>query len=463
VRRLAAEFLGGCGAAAAIAVPELVRMLGGRGDGPRHARAALQRLGAVGAPAKDALIACFEALPADEQQQRREVLATLAAVAPDARNELPALAKLLAERDAPAVPADVARHDTIAALLPQLADADPKLRMRALGELAGLRATEAVPSLLPWLAEDRPAVERSSAIQALIAVDAVQCVPRFRELLDCKQREVRTAAAQALAMFGDTESFPRVTKVLLEGLPFASSDQLWHLGLTQVDALAPALERIVASDREPMQRRWGATQALAYLGARTSAPVVAAMLAAVAADERLRDTERQQLLAVGLRTLVRLEPAPHRALFAQHAGSPEREVRDAALAGLAELGDEAAKAELAKRPAGSTRLVVEEPWRTRLLGVRLRLSEVRGNSVRDVLARLGKALGVPIVPSAKAAAVLDRRVGSMYTELVGFRPDASSVLGLCTNKFFVGYDLVPRFHDDRIELLTPEEAGEHKR
>jgi HEAT repeat protein len=425
---------------------------------------ALQQLGPLGASAKDALLAALEAIPDGEEHTRREVLATLAAVAPDARTEVPALAEFLAERDAAEAPVDVRRQDEITKLLPRLRDADPETRMHALGALASMRAVEAVANLVPWLAADRPAAERAAAVQALTALDAIQIVPRCRELLADRDESVRHAAAHALAMFGDTQSFARVAEVLTEHIADANSDELWYLGLTGVTALAPALERIVADTSAPTRRRWGATQALAYVGNAAVAKPIAAMVAEVAADTRLADGERQQLIAVALRVLATLDAPGHRELFAAHRDADEKEVRDAALGGLAAGGDATARAEL-QRGGGTAggRLDVDEAWGVRLAAVHLRLSEVRGNSVRDVLARLGKALGVPITASKAAAVVLDRRVGAMYSELVGYRPDGAAVLGLCTSQFFVGLDLVPRCHADRIELLTAEEAGERKR
>ncbi len=461
VRRLAAAFLGGCGAAAAGAVPELTRMLASRDQRTReYATKALRGIGPAAAAAKDELLACFEAVPEDQDWRRREILEALAAVAPEARKELPALEQMLAEREKPVLPADVQRQDAIAALLPGLQDADRAVRMRSLGRLAEMRAVEAISSVLPWLADDRPADERASAVHALIALDATQAVPKLRELLASKQAEVQNAAAHALAMFDDAESMPRVAEVLTEGIASASKDELWYLGLTQVDALAPALERIVADAKEEERRRWGATQALGYLRAPSSAPVIAAMLDQIAADEKMPDPPRQELLAVGLHVLAGLDAASHRERFARHAESVEQQVRNAALAGLALLGDEAARAALrAASPADASAADVPEAWRVRLEGVRLRLSEVRGNSLRDVLARLNKR-GLRIEVSKQVpASDLDRRVGSMYSELIGYRPDALSVLGLCTSSFFTGTELVPRYHQDRIELLTPEEAG----
>ncbi len=463
VRRLAAEFLGGCGAAAASAVPDLAQMLSSRSESNReYAIRALRGIGPAAASAKDALFACYQALPEDERWRQQEVLEALAAVAPDARRDIPALEAMLAEREQAVAAPEVKRHDTIVAALLELQDEDRDVRMRALGRLAQMRAVEAVASLLPWLEGDRAAEERAAAIHVLIALDSVP-VEKMRELLESKQQAVRLAAAYALAMWDDTESLPGVAKVLTEGLAFANKDQLWQLGMTEVAALAPALEGIVANRKTTGMRRWGATQALGYLRQPTSGPVVAAMIEEVAADDAMSATDRDELLAVGLRVLVSLDPAPHRQIFTKYSNADEDPVRDAALSGLARLGDEAALAELRRRsPWQMLDLGLADDQRARFEATRLRLSQVKGCTLRDVLKLLEAKLGMRIEVSAKAdPEVLDGRFGN-YIDLIGFRPSALRILGAITfGTFgtFSGGTLVPRWHADRIELLTPEEVG----
>lgn len=462
VRRLAAEFLGGCGALAASAVPELTQMLGSRDKNNReYATKALQRIGPAAAAAKAALIACYEAVPEKESWRQQEVLEALAAVAPEARRELPALEAMLAEREKPAPPADVKRQEAIVEALAGLQHESAERRQRALGEIAQLRATEAIPHLLPWLDGERAARERAAAVAVLMALDAEPALPRMRALLADDDASVRRTAAQALAMWNDAASLPRVAEVLAEGIEQAGKDQLVYLGLTGVAALAPALERIVADGKQAARRRWGATQALGALGVPAAAKVVAAMVDGLAADASLRDSDRQELLVVGLRVLAELDAAAHRSLFERHAKADEQEVRDAALAGLARLGDAEAKAELRRRsPWQAIDLDVPDALRPRLEGTRLRLSQVRGNTLREVLALLEKALGMPITVSAKAdPQVLAGRFQGGYIALLGLRPQALAVLGVVNGDFFSGGTLVPRFLADRIELVTPEEAG----
>jgi len=85
---------------------------------------------------------------------------------------------------------------------------------------------------------------------------------------------------------------------------------------------------------------------------------------------------------------------------------------------------------------------------------------VRGNTLRDVIALLEKALAMPIAISKQAdPKLLEGRFQSQYFSLLGLRPEALTVLGVVNDDFFSGGTLVPRFLPDRIELLTPEEAG----
>ncbi len=465
VRRLAADFLGGCGAAAAAAVPEFVAMLGSQDQKQReYAVKALRRLGPVAKAAKNEMIAYYHALPDDREWLQREALEALAAVAPEARKELPALETMLAERERPVLPAAVQRQQAIAEALGRIQDADLDQRLRALGPIVELRGVEAIPHLLPWLAPDRELRERIAATHVLALLDAEVALPKLRTLLAAKEPELQTAAAHALALFADAESQPQVAAVLAKGIATASKDELWFMGMTHVVELAPFLERIVADSAEVPLRRWGATQALGYLEAPTSAEVVAAMLSeagkADGKDSKLPERERQQLLAVGLRVLADLDAEGHRALFVEHAKADENEVRDAALYGLARLGDAEAQAALQQSAGRIEEPDVPEALRARLEATRLRLNQVRYSTLRDVLARLEKALGLPIVVSKQAPpGVLDARFSGMYIELIGFRPSALTILGVLNSDFMVqGASLVPRFHADRIELLTADEA-----
>ncbi len=466
VRRLAAEFLGGLGAAAADAVPAFASMLGSRRANDRdYAIKALGRLGPVAVAARQALIDCYEAVPTDEPWRQQEVLEALAAVAPDARRELPALATLLDERERPAAPADVQRQQAIAEALAGLQDGSIDQRRRALGQVAELRAVEAIPHLLPWLDEGsdpaRGVGERAAAAQILMLLDAASAVPAFRTLLGDGDRALRAVAARALAMFDDAESRPRVAAVLAEEIAVANKDQLVYLGLTGVADLAPALEDIVRDPEQPPRRRWGAIAALGSLEAKQAAATIAAMLERVGADESMPARERDELLAIGLQVLARLDAVPHRQAFERFAASDETQVREAALLGLARLGDAAALAEVrSKSPWVVLDLDVPAELRPRLLGTRLRLSEVRGNTLRDVLARLEQALGMPIeLGGAADPRLLDGRFRGLYIDLLGLRPQALAVLGVIHHDFFSGGTLRPRFHADRIELLPPEAAG----
>lgn len=458
VRRLAAEFLGARGAASAAAVPSLVELLASPNVKYReYAAAALRGIGPAAAAAKQALIASHEELAGsdryDAKSAQREIVAALAAVAPDARKDLPELDALLSEREQPVTPAAVQRQEALVAALAALQDASLEKRLGALSGITAMHAVEAIPSLAPWLAADRDPKERVAAIQVLMWLDAEALVPQLRALLDDDEPELRHAAAAALAMFADTESMAKVAAVLAERLPAASKDELWYLGLTGVQGLAPAFERIVADPQEPMLRRWGATQALALLGVRDSAKTIAAMIAAIAADPTLGDNDRQELQSVALSALARLDAPGHREVFAKYRDADEDQVRQAALAGLAECGDAAARTELGGAAPPTTAFPADV--RQRLENTHLRLSQVKDNTLRDVLARARKLTDLPIeLADGVDPEVLDGRF-FWYVEWLGFRPSVGDVLGSISRYMFSGGALEPTFVDGRIVLAPP--------
>lgn len=457
VRRLAAEFLGARGAASAPAVPFLVELLAsGNAQSCKYAARALRGIGLAAAAAKEALIASHEGFAGndryDAKEARGEILETLAAVAPDVRKNLPELDALLAEREQPVVPAAVRHQEALVAALAALQAPSSEKRLQAVRDLTAMRAVEAIPSLAPWLAPDRDPRERVAAVEALMWLDAEVAVPRLRALLDGDHAELRRAAAHALAMFADTQSAPRVAAVLAETLPTASSDELWFLGLTGVQGLSPAIERIVADPRETVRRRWGATQALALLGVRGSAKVIAAMLDAIAADPAFGANDRQELQSVALSALGRLDAAGHRELFAKYREADESDVRQAALAGLAECGDVAARAELGVGPAVAA--FPAEVWE-RLESAHLRLSQVKSNTLRDVLARVRKLLDVPIeLADGVDPKVLDGRF-FWYVDFLGYRPSVADVLSSIGRYMFSDGTLQPTFVEGRIVLSPP--------
>ncbi|HEX5053864.1 MAG TPA: HEAT repeat domain-containing protein [Planctomycetota bacterium] len=460
VRRLAAEFLGARGAASAPAVPALVELLAsGNMKYREYAAKALRGIGPAAAAAKPALIASHEGLAGsdryDAKSARREILETLAVVAPDARKELPELDALLTEREQPVPPAAVQRHDALVAALAALQDPSLEKRMGALSDLTELHAVEAIPDLLPLLAEDRDPKERVAAVSVLMWLDAEAVVPQLRLLLDAGP-ELRRAAADALAMFADAESSAKVAAVLAEQLPTASKDELWYLGLTGVAGLAPGIEHIVADPHESMLRRWGATQALALLGQQRSAKVIAAMLEGIAAEPKLGENDRQELQTIALTALARLDAKGHRELFQKYRDADESQVRQAALAGLAELGDAAARAELGDAaPVAAQPKAAPEDLRRRLENTHLRLSQVRSNTLRDVIARLSKLLDVPIVLAEGVdPKVLDGRF-FWYVDFLGYHPSAAEVLGSISQYMFTGGALEPAFADGRIVLAPP--------
>ncbi|MBI5851057.1 MAG: HEAT repeat domain-containing protein [Planctomycetes bacterium] len=464
VRRIAAEFLGERGGASATTVPALEGLLARpTAKDVMNAANALCKLGPAAPAARSALLQAFVTWKDrdryDAKEARTAILEALAVVAPDARGEVPELEALLAEREKPKPSVDEARQTAITEAMEQLRAPSRTDRARAMNTIAMLRAQDAIPTLETFLDGDRIATERAMAIQVLMLLDAESIVPRVRPLLDASDPELRRAAAAALAMFSDAESLERTTIVLAEAADVAPKDDLWMLGLMRVSGLAPVMERIASDPREPFGRRWGATTALTCLRVKESAPSVAAMIEAIGKDESLHQSERMQLLAAGLRALVALDPEPHREIFRAHLQSEELEVTEAALHGLAALGDRDALAKrLAESP--SERFLLELPAadKRRLESVRLRLSQVKGCTLREVIARLGPALGVTIELSPQVdPKVLDGHFGN-YIDFLGFHPSALEILGaMGSMALFSGEPLDPQISSDVIRLV-PREA-----
>jgi hypothetical protein len=97
--------------------------------------------------------------------------------------------------------------------------------------------------------------------------------------------------------------------------------------------------------------------------------------------------------------------------------------------------------------------------RHRLESVHLRMSQVNGCTLRDVLARLRKQLDMPVEVNAEIdPKLLDARFGN-YIGMLGYRPSALDVLFAIRFAMLMGGtfgpddSLEPVFHEGRIELV----------
>jgi HEAT repeat protein len=466
VRRLALEFLGHCGARASGAAAALARSM------PRLAKEQEQvarAIGAMGSAAKEAAPALVEACRDlegvddwDTRSARHAILECLAEIDPQRRSEVPDLDALLREREQPKAVADVQRHQEITQALAGLQDKTEQARLEAMNRLGELRATAATSSVREFLGESHSLPERCCAARTLMALDAIDTAPLLRPLLQAKESELQYCAALALAQFADSESMPKVTKFLRVVAVTASKDELWMLGNTGVPGLAPVMQRIMANPMQTMHRRWGAVTALTMLAVPDTAPSIADFVDNVASDGKLKEADRSELLNNGLRALTLLDPAPNRERFARFVESDDKEVHTSALLGLAMLGDAEAKAKLLRESPHSWSPAFDLPpeLRQKLESVHVRLSQVKGCTLREVAATLQQALGVPVEVDAPAGhPIYNGRFGN-YIDLIGFHPSALTVLFSASMATFSGGAVVPEVTRDKIVLRPP--AGRDK-
>jgi len=84
-----------------------------------------------------------------------------------------------------------------------------------------------------------------------------------------------------------------------------------------------------------------------------------------------------------------------------------------------------------------------------------RISQVKGNTLRDVIARLSKLLDMPVaLADGVDPKVLDERF-FWYVDFLGFHPSAADVLGSISRYMFTGEALEPSFANARIVLAPP--------
>ena len=468
IQRLACELLGDLGASAGAAVPKLGVAL--KSSSVRNRMWAARALQKIGKPAKamvPQLVAGYRTLadtesgrPWERREARNAILDALVVLDPENSVGFAPLAERLASNESKANPGR-RREQAIRLALAALETAQGEERVAAIRSLGQWRATEAIPALLPLLNAKEPEQVRGWALRALMEMDATAMVPLLRPMLEAEEAGLRQSAAFALAMFDDPQSRDAVVRYFTKRISIVSKDSLVMIGLTGIKDLAPSFESILRDPEQSSHRHWGAAVALGQLGRKGSVKELARFVRRVEADDKAQLRDRMELIEVALRSIAWIDPSTQRQLFVKYAESDEKQVRDAAMHGLVALRDPATRKKLVARGdyGRAFRYLLEPDLLRKLTTTRLRLSQVKGCTLADVMARFSKKLGIEI----ELGASVDRRVleGVFvgYIEFAGYRPSALSVLGAFGRYTFTGgVELKPVFGPKKILLLPEAEA-----
>ena len=176
----------------------------------------------------------------------------------------------------------------------QLKHKNPRLRERAMRQLAEERAEETIPRLMAILS-DEDVVYRRAAVQAL-GVIGLDAVPALVEQLKRNENEtVRASCAKGLAAIAlnfPEESFPTLA---LQGLQIALCDPNPVVKISAVGALgtvgSPALEILVEATKiDDLALQVAAIGALGSLGDSRAAEVLEYLAKDEAVDPYLRES-----------------------------------------------------------------------------------------------------------------------------------------------------------------------------
>ncbi|HXX94952.1 MAG TPA: HEAT repeat domain-containing protein [Planctomycetota bacterium] len=287
-------------------------------------------------------------------------------------------------------------------------------RPRACEVLADLGSKEAVPVFLELLDQDSPGLTRA-AIRALGRLGEESASPKIRSLL--VQRDLRTAAAEALSDLRDKESVPFLLVFLWSDDLRSSSEALWSLaGMGAAEATGSLVT--LARDVEGHHRE-EAVEALGLMGDVEAAPVLLELLedespAIRAAAARALGEMGYKKAVPALLNVVRqgqgaaraaaealghLEAREEIPALSELLGHAEPAVRVGAASALAFLGSPTGVPVLLKEGTDLEALNVlraKDAWR--------RLSSTRMSTVLDVtpawnLPKLEKATSMRIEPS----------------------------------------------------------------
>lgn len=458
VRRLAGELLLGLGEQAKAAIPAVVTSLESTLlNDVKRAALILREVGDGSESVIDGLLTTYRRLIQDSEpdpyDSRKstidEILATLARLAPELRKTMPSVDEVLKEMERPTLSEGEIAKAEINEARQALVSGGLDKKCRAVMILAGRLGDESVPELMPFLDEKHPPALRAVTVDVLRRMDVEAIVPRVRPMLDSSDPQLQEVAAIALVMFDDRKSRARVVAFFRERMTSATSpDDFMIFGMTGLEELVPTLIKVL-DERDAFARHFGSLRAIAHIGAAPVADKLAAYILKMERRDDIKAGSRQELISIGLSALGNTAAPEYRKLFEKLAKSDEIEIRDAAVAALARLGEKKALAELAERKPW---LASHEPLPRKIIdklsSVRLRISQVNGHTLEDVLERITKKLDVPISVAKEATPALEGKF-YWYIEYIGLRPTAGAILA----------SIQPMMFDKDIALVATFEAG----
>jgi len=220
-----------------------------------------------------------------------------------------------------------------------LKDADPAVRLRAMGALAEF-GKPAVPFLIEALG-DPDACQWACLILSEIGPDAADAVPALIKVIEVDRPDIRREAILALAKIGPgaVQAVPRLTKELdsdAPGIPLAAAFALGSIGPDAKEAVAK-LKKLAGSD-DPLTQTVVAW-ALARLQPNDQEARIAAAKRLI---ESLKSDDAGVRVAAA-RALAALKPEPGEfaPYFLEILGNQDEAVLSRALDALATLGTEA--------------------------------------------------------------------------------------------------------------------------
>ena len=223
---------------------------------------------------------------------------------------------------------DIAGREAIPDLVPLLADQDWSVRQAVAKALAKIGGREAIPDLRPLLADHDKYVRRAAA-ETLANLADREAIPDLRRLLADQDEDehVRQAAAFALADLAGREAIPDLRPLLADPDEDEDVRQAAALALTETAGWEDIadLRRWLADTNGEV--RWAAVEALAKIAGQEDIPVLRRLLADL--DGAVRRAAAQALAEIAGREDI----SDLRRLLADQ----NREVRRAAVEALAKI------------------------------------------------------------------------------------------------------------------------------
>jgi HEAT repeat protein len=225
-------------------------------------------------------------------------------------------------------------------LIEQLGSTDRNQRREATHQLSqlGPAAKAAVPALIKALDDaDRQVWANAVAALAALGPEAREATPKLIEALNTNQNgrgrprdknQTLFRSANALTQIGEPAK-PALLEALKSQDPGQRLGSAKALGGMQAKDAIPALIATLADEETDV--RWEASEALALIGADTTAPLLAVL---GSPDARVRETSARALGILGQEKA----PAAGPALFARLKDEPEGRVRAALLRAIPRLG-----------------------------------------------------------------------------------------------------------------------------